>query len=94
MQEQIAPAPSVDIVVPKAPKGKKLRGRARKEAEAAAKREAEAKGIFEILTKQAQGFEQIVNAANNETSKKNEVICSTGKCLGEVKPNTDTDDRR
>ena len=40
MKEQIAPAPTVDIVVPKAPKGKKLRGRARKEAEAAAAKAA------------------------------------------------------
>lgn len=31
------------------------------------KREAEAKGIYEILTKQAEGFNQIVKAANNNS---------------------------
>jgi len=31
------------------------------------KKEAEAKGIYEILTKQAQGFDKIVNAAGNDT---------------------------
>ena len=31
------------------------------------KKEAEAKGIFEVLTKQAQGFQKVVDAANGET---------------------------
>mgnify|MGYP003751094291 FL=1 len=48
--------------------------RREKEAEAerkavAAEKVAQAKGIFEILGKQASGFEKLVNAANNDAQK-------------------------
>ncbi len=46
-----------------------IRRQARGEADAIyAKMEAEAKGIFEILTKQAAGFKSIVAAANNNST--------------------------
>ena len=49
-------------------KAETIRRIARGDADAIfAKKEAEAKGIFEILTKQAQGFDQIVKAAGDNS---------------------------
>ena len=48
----------------------KIREQAKGEADAIyAKMEAEAKGLFEILTKQAEGYKQVVNAAGGDPTK-------------------------
>lgn len=48
----------------------KIRENARGEADAIfAKMEAEAKGLYEILTKQAEGYAQVVNAAGGDPTK-------------------------
>lgn len=48
----------------------RIRERAKGEADAIfAKMEAEAKGLYEILTKQAEGYDQVVKAAGGDPSK-------------------------
>jgi flotillin len=48
----------------------RIREQARGEADAIfAKMEAEAKGLYEILTKQAEGYDQVVKAAGNDANK-------------------------
>jgi flotillin len=48
----------------------RIRENAKGEADAIfAKMEAEAKGLYEILTKQAQGYEKVVNAAGGDPTK-------------------------
>jgi len=48
----------------------KIREQAKGEADAIfAKMEAEAKGLYEILTKQAEGYDRVVKAAGNDANK-------------------------
>jgi len=51
-------------------KAERIREQAKGEADAIyAKMEAEAKGLFEILTKQAEGYKQVVSAAGGDPTK-------------------------